>query len=89
MTISEYTARYLPDRTRLMSIGLKLLVGIGLIGYGLYYLVMRKFAPEKLTKLQSMMDEFDTKKALTLHIIGYTVMPIVAGIFILVGHFRS
>ena len=64
-------------------------LNIGLIGYGFYYLIMRQFAPEKLTKLQSMIYEFDTKKAVILHIIGYTVMPIVAGIVILAAHFRS
>ena len=72
-----------------MNIGLKLIVGIGLIGYGLYYLIMRRFAPEKLTRLQSMKREFDTKKAVILHVIGYTVMPIVAGIMILAVHFRG
>ena len=72
-----------------MNIGLKLLLGIGLIGYGLYYLIMRKFAPEKLAKLQSMIYEFGDKKAIVLHIIGYTLIPIIAGIVLLATHFRS
>ena len=72
-----------------MDIGVKLIMGSVLIGYGLYYLMMRKFAPEKLTRLESMKYEFGDKKALRLHTIGHMVIPFVAGIIILAAHFRS
>ncbi len=72
-----------------MEIGLNLILGAGSILYGLYTLVTRQIAPQKMTKLQSLKQSLGEKMGLSIHIIGYSVVPIVAGALILLAHFRA
>ena len=73
----------------LMEIGINLILGSATILYGLYTLIARQIAPEKFAKLQTMEEKYGIKMARSIHIIGYTVIPIVAGAPILVAHFRG
>ena len=66
-----------------------LIVGVLAILYGLYYLVQRKIAPEKIEKLQLLIERNGEKMGNSIHLIGYTIMPIVAGLLLLHVHFRG
>ena len=72
-----------------MEPGINLILGIGLILYGFYNLTMHRFAPEKLTKLESMKQELGTRKAVYIYVFGYTLTPVVAGLLMLMRHFRG
>lgn len=72
-----------------MDIGFNLILGAGAILYGLYTLVVRQVAPEKLSKLTDMKERLGDKTGTKIHIAGYTVAPLVAGALILVAHFRG
>lgn len=69
--------------------GINLILGAGLILYGLYMLIARQIAPEKIKKLQSLKQSHSEKMAMSIHIIGYTVVPIVAGALMILAHFRG
>lgn len=66
-----------------------LIVGILAIAYGLYCLVQRKVAPEKIAKLQLLIERNGEKMGNAIHLVGYTIMPIVAGLLLLHAHFRG
>ncbi len=72
-----------------MELGINSIIGIGLLLYGSYKLIMYRFAPEKLAKLESMKQEFSTKKAAYLFIFGYILLPFVAGLLILTRDYRG
>ena len=72
-----------------MDIGLNLILGAGSIVYGLYTLIARQVTPEKFGKLQSMISRYGLKMGFSIHFVGYTVVPIVAGALMLVAHFRA
>jgi hypothetical protein len=62
------------------------LVGIAAIGYGLYTAWARRTRPERFRKLDPMKKFWGARGGQVVHIVGYTVMPIVVGIiFILIG----
>ena len=72
-----------------MDIGFNLILGTASILYGLYTLVVRQVAPDKLSKLTDMKQRLGDKTGAKIHIVGYTVVPLVAGALILVAHFRG
>jgi hypothetical protein len=71
-----------------MDLRINLILGIVLILYGAYNLFMKLSAPEKLTKLVSMKQELGTKKATYIYVIGYILTPFIAGLLMLMRHFR-
>lgn len=73
----------------IMDIGINFIVGVAAIAYGLYSLVQRKIAPEKIEKLQSMIERNGEKMGHSIHLFGYTIVPIVCGLLLLHAHFRS
>jgi hypothetical protein len=72
-----------------MSIGLNFILGVLAIVYGLYSYYQRKVAPEKIEKLQSMIERNGEKMANNIHLIGYTILPIFAGVLLLLAEFRA
>ena len=72
-----------------MAISFNFIVGVLAIAYGLYSYYQRKTAPEKIEKLQSMIERNGEKMAHKIHLFGYTIMPIVAGLLLLYAHFRG
>ena len=67
---------------------LNFIVGVLAIVYGLYSYYQRKTAPENIAKLQEMIERNGEKMGNSIHLVGYTIMPIVAGVLLLIGHFR-
>ncbi len=72
-----------------MNIGFNFIVGVLAIVYGLYCFVQRKVAPEKIKKLQTLIERNGEKMAHSIHLFGYTILPIVAGLLLLYAHFRG
>jgi len=71
------------------NIGINLILGTGLILYGVYMLIARQIAPEKIKKLQYLKQNYSAKMAQSIHIIGYTITPIIAGALMVIADFRS
>jgi hypothetical protein len=72
-----------------MNIGINFIIGVLAILYGLYCLYQRKVAPEKIEKLQSMIERNGEKMGHSIHLFGYTIVPIVAGLLLLFSYFRN
>ncbi|MCP4386734.1 MAG: hypothetical protein GY802_00435 [Gammaproteobacteria bacterium] len=72
-----------------MDISINFILGVLAIVYGLYYLVQRKVAPENLEKLQLLIERNGEKMGNSIHLFGYTILPIVAGLLLLHAHFRG
>ncbi len=72
-----------------MSTSLNLILGVLAIVYGLYSFYQRKTAPEKIEKLQTMIERNGEKMGHSIHLFGYTIMPIIAGLLILFAYFRG
>lgn len=72
-----------------MEITLNFILGVLAIGYGLYSYLQLKTAPEKIDKLQSMIERNGEKMANSIYLFGYTILPIVAGILMLIAYFRQ
>ena len=72
-----------------MDIGINFILGVLAIVYGLYSLVQRKVAPGDIKKLQSMIERNGDKMAHSIHLVGYTILPIVSGLLLLFAHFRG
>ena len=72
-----------------MSAEFNLLLGILAIAYGLYSYIQRKRAPEKIEKLQVMIERNGEKMGHSIHMFGYTILPVIAGILILSAYFRG
>ena len=56
-----------------------LLLGIGLIAFGIYSVVARIFFPAQFVKLEPMKKMWGEKAGPIVHILAYTVLPLVAG----------
>lgn len=65
------------------------ILGVLAIAYGLYSFVQRKTAPEKIKKLQTMIERNGEKMGHSIHLFGYTILPIIAGLLLLHAHFRG
>jgi len=72
-----------------MEISVNLIIGVLAILYGLYSYYQRKTAPESIKKLQIMIERNGEKMAHSIHLFGYTILPIVAGLLLLHAHFRG
>jgi len=71
-----------------MNIDFNFIVGVLAIAYGLYSFIQRKVAPQNIEKLQSMIERNGEKMAHSIHLFGYTILPIIAGLLLLFAHFR-
>ena len=71
-----------------MNISINFILGVLAIFYGLYSFIQRKAAPQKIEKLQSMIERNGEKMGHSIHLFGYTILPIVAGLLLLFAHFR-
>lgn len=72
-----------------MDISINLIIGVLAIAYGIYSFVQRKTAPESIEKLQTMIERNGEKMGHSIHLFGYTLLPIVAGLMLLYAHFRN
>jgi len=74
---------------RVMDIGFNFILGVLAIVYGLYWFIQRKTAPEDIEKLQLLIERNGEKMGNNIHLFGYTILPIVAGLLLLFAHFRA
>jgi hypothetical protein len=72
-----------------MNMDINSILGVLAIVYGLYCFVQRKTAPEKIVKLQTMIERNGEKMGHSIHLFGYTILPIVAGLLLLFARFRA
>jgi hypothetical protein len=72
-----------------MDISFNFIIGVLAIVYGLYSFIQRKVAPEKIEKLQTMIERNGEKMGHSIHLFGYTILPIVAGLLLLYAHFQG
>mgnify|MGYP001816429881 CR=1 FL=1 len=72
-----------------MDISINFIVGVLAIVYGLYSFIQRKVAPEKIVKLQTMIERTGEKMGHSIHLFGYTILPIVAGRLLLYAPVRG
>jgi hypothetical protein len=64
-------------------------IGVVISLYGIYTLMMRIKSPEKFGKLSAMKDKFGDTAGNTIHIIAYTVLPIVSGVLVVFAGFKG
>jgi hypothetical protein len=62
-----------------------LFIGIGVlcIGYGIYMAIVRSKSPEKLGKYEAMKKRFGETAGKIIHIVSYSVLPIIFGIIMI------
>jgi len=60
--------------------GSDLVLGILALGFGLTTLVLRQVKPEVFHKLGPMKERWGDAAGTAIHVVGYSVIPIVAGI---------
>lgn len=75
--------------SRNMDISINFIVGVLAIAYGLYSYYQRTTAPENIAKLQEMIERNGEKMGNSIHLFGYTIMPIIAGLLLLYAHYRA
>ena len=72
-----------------MSPIVNLILGVLAIAYGLYCYHRRKTAPEDIDKLQEMIERNGEKMGHQIHFFGYTLLPIAAGVLLIIGYLRA
>jgi len=72
-----------------MNISINFVVGALAIAYGLYSFYQRKTAPQNIDKLQTMIERNGEKMGHSIHLFGYTILPIIAGLLLLYAHFQG
>ncbi len=74
---------------RTMDMSINFVVGVLAIVYGIYSFIRRKTAPEKIEKLQTMIERNGERMGHSIHLFGYTILPIIAGLLLLYAHYRA
>ena len=69
----------------LLTMGL----GAAICIYGIYTMTMRTRSPEQFGKLKAMKDKHGDSTGTALHIMAYTVVPIVVGIILSFAGFNG
>ena len=67
---------------------INLLLGVAAILYGLYTAFVRARTPEKFAKLDAMKKQWGERAGTVVHTVGYTVVPIVVGVVLVVSALR-
>ena len=66
-----------------------ILVGVAAIAYGLYTAWARRAKPQQFWKLEPMKKFWGQKRGEWVHIIGYTIVPILIGIVLILRGLRG
>ena len=61
-----------------------LFLGALMMVYGIVTLILRNVAPERFWKLERMKKKWGEKAGMRIHVIGYTVLPLVAGLVLII-----
>ncbi|HZF07168.1 MAG TPA: hypothetical protein VFE33_00105 [Thermoanaerobaculia bacterium] len=62
-----------------------ILLGLAALGYGLYTAWARRAKPEQFGKLAPMQKAWGEGRGQLLHVVAYTVVPIVVGIVLILS----
>ncbi len=65
-----------------------LLIGSFMLLYGIFSVYLRFAHPEKFGKLGPMKERFGERVGTIIHVVGYTLVPLVCGSFLLFKHFN-
>lgn len=68
---------------------LNLILGLAAIGYGLYTAILRARKPEAFGKLQAMRDQWGHGPGTAVHVVSYTVVPMVLGLVLVASALRA
>ena len=60
-----------------------IILGVFALAFGLYTLFVRMYAPNRLWKLEPMKKQWGEKVGVTIHVLAYTVLPLVLGAILL------
>ena len=63
-----------------------IIIGILAIAYGIFTLIQRKRKPESFAKLESMKKFYGEKTGYLVHVIFYSIIPMVLGGVMIVKH---
>jgi len=66
-----------------------LVLGVFSLGYGLYTLYVRATTPEKFGKLAAMKKQWGDRGGMIVHVVGYTILPILLGGVLIVTSLMS
>lgn len=66
-----------------------LLLGVAALGFGLYTLYVRSTTPEKLGKLDAMKKQWGNRNGTIVHVVAYTVAPVLVGVILIVSALLS
>jgi len=58
-------------------------IGIVILWFGIFNTMLRQRSPEKLKALVSMKQRFGDKPAQFLHLLAYSIIPIILGVLLL------
>lgn len=61
-----------------------MLIGAAALAYGIYTLYLRQSAPEKFGKLAAMKKQWGPTAGNAVHLVAYSILPLVFGIVLLV-----
>ena len=61
-----------------------IILGGIMIVYGIITLVMRIVAPDRLWKLEPMKKQWGEKSGVIIHIVAYTMLPLVLGMLLMI-----
>lgn len=65
------------------------LLGALALVFGLYTLVARVKTPEKLGKLEAMKKQWGPSAGNAVHLVAYTIVPIIVGLVFIITGFRG
>ncbi len=65
--------------------GMTIAIGAVALCYGVFSAVMRKKKPEYFRKLEPMKRRFGDKAGNTLHFFGYVIVPVLAGVVLILS----
>jgi hypothetical protein len=68
---------------------LTVLIGIAAVGFGIYTAYVRATNPAKFGKLAAMKKQWGEGPGNAVHVVAYTVVPIIFGIVMIVAGFRG
>lgn len=66
-----------------------LLLGIAAVGYGLYTAYARVKTPGQFAKLEAMKKQWGDQAGTIVHVVGYTIVPIVVGVVLIIGALKT
>ena len=65
------------------------LIGVAALGFGIYTAYVRATNPAKLGKLEAMKKQWGEGTGKAVHLVAYTVVPIIFGIVMIVAGLRG